>query len=259
MPKILFVDDDEGLLDLLSFLAQRDGLRPILATNSSGAQQLLEEERPDLLVLDSRLGAEDGLEVLQTVRRSSQVPIIMLSSLDSEEDIERALELGADDYVTKPIAFREFVARIRAVLRRTCNARPAEAIDHWMRVGPLALNPLEHAATLHGLPLELTRTEFRLLHVLMENTDKVVPHCVLLKQVWGYDDPAATDVVRAALYRLRRKLVDTGSDQSMALRTIPGIGVMLQYGSEQREVRRTEPLIERYAPSRETLPLMVAA
>jgi DNA-binding response OmpR family regulator len=259
MQKILFVDDDEGLMDLLSFLVQRDGFRPILATNSSSALQLLEEERPDLLVLDCRLGAEDGLELLQIVRRFSQVPIIMLSSLDSEEEIERALELGADDYIIKPFAFREFVARIRALLRRTCAARSVETIDHWMHVGPLALNPIEHAATLDGLPVELTRIEFKLLHMLMENVNKVVPYCVLLKQVWDYDDSTATDVVRAALYRLRRKLVDTGSDQSLALRTVPGLGVMLQCGSERSEARRPEQLIEQYAPLRETLPVMVAA
>jgi DNA-binding response OmpR family regulator len=232
MQKILLVDDDEGLLELLSFLVQRDGFRPILATDGASALQLLNEARPDLVVLDIRLGADDGLQVLQAVRRSSEVPVILLSSLDSEADIERGLELGADDYIAKPIAFREFAARIRAVLRRTCAAPLSiEPTDHWMRVGPLALNAREHKATLDELPLALTRTEFRLLQLLMENADRVVPHRVLLKQVWGYDDPNATDVVRAAVYRLRRKLVEASSQP--VIRTLPGIGVVLQRTAEK--------------------------
>jgi DNA-binding response OmpR family regulator len=231
MQKILLVDDDAGLLELLSFLVQRDGFRPILATDGSSALQLLDEERPDLLLLDIRLGHDDGLEVLQAVRRSSEVPVIMLSSLDSEEDIERALELGADDYLSKPFAFRELRARIGAVLRRTCQTRPVRtAVDHWMRVGPLALNPVERKATLDGMPLELTRTEFRLLKLLMENTDSVMPYGVLLKQVWGYDDATASDVVRAAVYRLRRKLVEANGQPVIS--TLSGIGVVLRRTAE---------------------------
>ena len=224
--KILLVDDDEGTLELLSFLVQRSEFRPIVANNCASALQLLDEQSPDLLVLDIQLGAGSGLQVLEAVRRSNDVPVIMLSSLDSEEDIERALEFGADDYIAKPFAFRELVARIRAVLRRTRHARPVQPIDYWMRVGPLALDSRAHKATLDGLPLALTRTEFRLLQLLMENADKVVPHHVLLKQVWGYDDPTATDVVRAAVYRLRRKLAETNGQP--VIRTLPGIGVVLQ-------------------------------
>jgi DNA-binding response OmpR family regulator len=250
--KILLVDDDKGLLELLSYLVQRAGFRPIVAHDGATALQLLTEQQPSLVVLDIRLGDDDGLEVLQAVRRASDVPVIMLSSLDSEEDIERALELGADDYMSKPFPFRELVARIQAVIRRTCDARAVAPIDHWVRVGSLALNPREYRVTLDGLPLALTRTEFRLLQLLMENADKVVPHGVLLKQVWGYEDPTATDLIRAAVYRLRRKLVQTCGDQSLLLRTFPGVGVMLQYG-------RTGMHVERLAPSGETWPTLVAA
>jgi DNA-binding response OmpR family regulator len=231
MQKILLVDDDEGLLDMLSFLVQREGFRPIRASNGSSALELLDEERPDLLVLDIRLGDDNGLEVLQAVRRSSQVPVVLLSALDAEDDVERGLELGADDYITKPFALRELVARIRAVLRRTSDAAPTEPIDQWLRVGSLALNPLDHTAMLDGLPLALTRTEFRLLQLLMENADSVVPQRVLLKEIWGYDDPDASDVVRAAMYRLRRKLVE-GSGQPV-IRTVPGVGVVLQRSPDE--------------------------
>jgi DNA-binding response OmpR family regulator len=232
--KILLVDDDEGLLDFVSFLIQRDGFCPMVATSGSSALQLLDEQYPDLVVLDLQLGEDDGLQVLETIRRTSDVPVIMLSARNSEVDIERALDLGADDYVTKPFAFRELLARIRAVLRRTQYAAlPVAPIDHWMRVGPLALNPREHKAKLDGLPLVLTSTEFRLLQLLIENADSVVPHSVLLKQVWGYDDPTATEVVRAAVYRLRRKLV--GTKDELVIRTLPGVGVVLRRTAAKAE------------------------
>ena len=229
--KILLVDDDQSLLELLSFLVQRAEFRPIVATNGSSALQLLEDRSPDMLLLDIGLGDDDGLQVLETIRRFSDVPIIMVSARDSEDDIERALELGADDYVTKPFGFRELVARIRAVLRRKGHPRPVQPVDFWMRVGLLALNPREHKATLDGLPVALTPTEFRLLQVLVENADSVVPYRLLQKQVWGYNDPTATELVRAAV--LRRKLVDIRGQPVIG--TISGVGVVLRRTTEQAE------------------------
>jgi two-component system, OmpR family, response regulator VicR len=246
--KILLVDDDQELLELLSFVVQRAGLRPMVARDGASALKLLDEQRPDLLVLDVRLGDGDGLQVLEAVRRCHTLPVIMLSALDSEDDKVRALELGADDYVTKPFAFRELVARIRAGLRkRAPGARPVDPADHWLCVGPLALNPLEHRATLEGLPLLLTVTEFRLLQLLMRHPGRIVPHRALLKQIWGYDDPADTDVVRATVYRLRRKLGES-SDQPPLLRTVPGVGVVLQSGPDQPEAPRPVELDDRFAP-----------
>jgi DNA-binding response OmpR family regulator len=224
--KILLVDDDEALLGLLSLVVQRAGFQPITASDGSSALRLLNQHQPDLLVLDIKLGREDGLEVLESVRRFSGVPIVMLSSLHSEDDIERGLQLGADDYLTKPFSFRELVARIRAVLRRTDEIRDGEPLDPWIRVGPLGLNMSEHIATLHGCPLELTRTEFRMLKVLMENAGRIVEHRVVLKEVWGCEDADATAQVRAALFRLRRKLA-TEDERSM-IRTVPGVGVVLE-------------------------------
>jgi two-component system response regulator RegX3 len=177
----------------------------------------------------------------------------MLSARDSEEDIERALELGADDYVTKPFAFRELVARIQALLRRTCEAQPVKPIDHCLRVGPLALDPRAHKATLDGLPLALTITEFRLLKLLMENADSVVTYGVLLKQVWGYDDPTATDVVRAAVYRLRRKLVEANGQP--AIQTLHRVGVVLSLTAKPAGPVPLSnlPIVGRYAHERALL------
>ena len=224
--KILLVDDDEDLLGLLSFVIQQAGFQPITASDCSSALRLVAEQQPDLLVLDIRLGSDNGLEVLECIRRSSELPIILLSSLNSEADIERGLRLGADDYLIKPVSYRGLASRIRAVLRRTHARRPVEPRDPWKRVGPLALNAREHAATLDGLPLSLTRTEFRLLQVLMDNTGCVVEQQALLKQVWGCDDPRQTTLVRAAVCRLRQKLA-VGDEGSM-IRTVRGVGVVLE-------------------------------
>ena len=124
--KVLLVAEDELLLDMLSFLVQRDGLRPLLASDISSALQLHDELRPDLILVENRPGDGFGLEMLQAVRRSSDVPVIVLSSLTSEDDIVQALTLGADDYVTKPFGFRELLARVEAVLRRTYGTRRVE-------------------------------------------------------------------------------------------------------------------------------------
>jgi DNA-binding response OmpR family regulator len=231
--KILLVDDDRELLELLSFVVRRAGLRPYVAHDGAGALKLLGDVQPDLVVLDVRLGDTNGLDVLKHLRRDHALPVIMLSALDTEDDKVSALDLGADDYVTKPFAFRELVARIRACLRRPPpGAAPSRQPDCRLRVGPIGLNPLDHTATLDELPLALTVTEFRLLQLLMRHPGRVVPHGVLLKEVWGYNDPTDTDVVRATVYRLRRKLGEA-CDGSPRLRTVPGVGVLLEAGAAE--------------------------
>src|SRR5205085_5739851 len=117
--RILLVDDDRELIDLLAFALKRAGLEPIAAHDASAALRLFEERDPDLVVLDINLGASSGLDVLREIRRRAQLPVIMLTALDSEEDKVRGLELGADDYLTKPFSHRELIARIRAQLRRS--------------------------------------------------------------------------------------------------------------------------------------------
>jgi DNA-binding response OmpR family regulator len=230
--KILLVDDDRELLELLSFVVRRAGLRPYVAHDGASALKLLGDVQPDLVVLDVRLGDTNGLDVLKHLRRDHALPVIMLSALDTEDDKVSALDLGADDYVTKPFAFRELVARIRACLRRPPPGAPASLPEYRLRVGSIGLNPLDHTATLDDLPLSLTVTEFRLLRLLMRHPGRVVPHGVLLKQVWDYDDPTDTDVVRATVYRLRRKLGEA-SDGTPRLRTVPGVGVLLETGTDE--------------------------
>jgi two-component system response regulator VicR len=226
--KILIVDDDRELVELLSFALNRAGLIPLGAYDTPVAMRILEQEQPDLVVLDINLGAWNGLELLADLRRRRGIPVIMLTGKGSEDDKVLGLELGADDYITKPFSHRELIARIRAQLRRhgqeALTPLPSGPI---LRAGPITVNTAQHVVAKDGQLLSLTVTEFRLLHHLIINAGLVVPSQSLLKQVWGYEDAEGTDVLRVALHRLRRKLGDD-SARPRLLHTIPGIGVMLK-------------------------------
>jgi DNA-binding response OmpR family regulator len=226
--QILLVDDDRELIDLLAFALRRAGLEPVTAHDAQTALRLFDDKKPDVAVLDINLGASSGLEVLKALRRRSQVPVIMLTALDSEEDKVRGLELGADDYLTKPFSHRELIARIRAQLRRSGQEwSPRKAPQTRLQVGPIVLDLAEHSVTKDGQAISLTVTEFRLLHCLMTSAGSVVTTPTLLKQVWGYQDPGGTDVVRVTVHRLRRKL-ETDPTRPSILHTVPGVGVLLK-------------------------------
>jgi two-component system response regulator VicR len=239
--RILLVDDDRELIDLLAFALKRAGLEPVAAHDAAAAIRAYEERQPDLVVLDINLGASSGLEVLKDLRRRGQLPVIMLTALDSEEDKVRGLELGADDYLTKPFSHRELIARIRANLRRSGQESPARrAPETRFEVGSITLNLAEHSVTKAGQLVSLTVTEFRLLHCLMANAGTVVPTTTLLKQVWGYQDPGGSDVVRVTVHRLRRKLEQDPSRPNL-LHTIPGVGVLLK--SDAAATPSAEPVV----------------
>jgi len=230
--RILLVDDDRELIDLLAFALKRAGFEPVAAYDGTSALRLFEERQPDLVVLDINLGASNGLDVLKDLRRRTQLPVIMLTALDSEEDKVRGLEGGADDYLTKPFSHRELIARIRAQLRRSgqeLTARRAPATR--LEVGSITLDLAEHSVTKSGQQVSLTVTEFRLLHCLMTNAGTVVSTSTLLKQVWGYQDPGGSDVVRVTVHRLRRKL-ESDPSRPHLLHTVPGVGVLLKPDSE---------------------------
>jgi DNA-binding response OmpR family regulator len=234
--RILLVDDDRELIDLLAFALKRAGLDPVAAHDGTSALRLFEERRPDLVVLDINLGASSGLDVLKELRRRSSLPVIMLTALDSEEDKVRGLEAGADDYLTKPFSHRELIARIRAQLRRSGQEWPAKrAPETRLEVGSITLDLAEHSVTKAGKQVSLTVTEFRLLHCLMSNAGRVVATGELLKQVWGYSDPGGSDVVRVTVHRLRRKLEQDPARPHL-LHTIPGVGVLLKATTDAEAV-----------------------
>jgi DNA-binding response OmpR family regulator len=226
--RILLVDDDRELIDLLAFALRRAGLEPLAAHDASSALRTFDERQPDLVVLDINLGPSSGLDVLRELRKRAALPVIMLTALDSEEDKVRGLEAGADDYLTKPFSHRELIARIRAQLRRSGQEwQTRRAPETRLEVGSIVLDMAEHSVSKSGAPVALTVTEFRLLHCLMSNAGTVVPTGTLLKQVWGYNDPGGSDVVRVTVHRLRRKLEQDPSRPAL-LHTIPGVGVLLK-------------------------------
>jgi DNA-binding response OmpR family regulator len=227
----LVVEDDQDLIEMLRFALTRVGYEVAQTSNPTEAMRLLRETEPDLAVLDVNLGPWSGFDLLQDLRRVSQIPVIMLTGRHAEEDKVRGLELGADDYVTKPFSYRELIARIQANIRRhegaAGNQELAPKTQPATHVGPLTLNSAEHTVSKDGKALKLTPIEFRVLECLMQRAGTVVPTRALLKEIWGFDDPSGADLVRVTVYRLRRKLEDDPSAPAL-IQTVAGVGVILK-------------------------------
>jgi DNA-binding response OmpR family regulator len=237
--KVLIVEDDRDLVELLEFMLTRAGFSVDTARDAPAATILFAAFQPDLVILDISIGASNGLEWLQQLRQQSQTPVILLTGDGSEDTKVLGLELGADDYVTKPFSYRELTARIRAVLRRQSTINAAAPMPAELVVGPLTLNPAEHTVYNNGQLVALTLTEFRLLQYLMTHAGSVVPTRTLLKQVWGYADGNYPDIVRVNLHRLRRKLGDV-AQESRLLHTVPGVGILLKPGHVSYRVENGE-------------------
>jgi DNA-binding response OmpR family regulator len=225
--KVLLIDDDRELVEVLVFAFRRAGLVTSAAHDVASGLTRFEQDQPDLVVLDLHLGSSNGFDFLRQVRETSQVPIIILTALAGEDDKVKGLSLGADDYVTKPFSHRELLTRIQMRLRRPGQAAPAKPIPDVLRVGDIELDASAHTVQRAGSPVNLTVTEFRLLHHLLVNAGQVVRTEDILRHVWGNPDPTDSDVLRVTLHRLRRKLGETGSANGN-LRTVPGVGVLMQ-------------------------------
>ena len=226
--KVLLVDDDREFADLLAFLVKQAGFVPLTACEPLSALELFDKEQPTFAIVDLDLRPWDGFELLAELRRrSSTLPIIVLTAEDNEDDKVRALEMGADDYVIKPFGHRELIARVRAHARRADTDRDLVSAPAVLVVGPLRLDSAERTVSVEGKVLRLTGIESRLLHFLMRNAGSVVPTAALAKHVWGYDDAPAREVLRVTVYRLRRKLGDTGPDRRF-IHTVPGVGLRLR-------------------------------
>ena len=222
--KLPLIDDDPELVAVLTLALERAGLAVWAAHDAPTALALLETERPDLVVLDTPLRAADALSLLRELRRRSRAAVIMPTGRGDEDARVAGLEEGASDYVTKPFSTRELVARIRAILQHhEGEGLPAPTL---LTIGPLSLDVPSRTVTDAGRPLALTATEFRLLHYLMANAGQAVTFAVLIRQVWGYDDPSVTDVVRTTVYCLRRKLGEDPAAPRL-LHSVPGIGFLL--------------------------------
>lgn len=213
MKKILVVDDEKPISDIVKFNLTKEGFEVITAFDGEAAIKSFTEEKPDLILLDLMLPKIDGLDVVREIRKSSDVPIIMVSAKDSEFDKVIGLELGADDYVTKPFSNRELLARIKANLRRIVPAPPGSAKDpkKEITVGKLRINPTHYAAYKEDKQLDLTHREFELLYYLAQHIGEVITREALLETVWGYDYFGDVRTVDVTVRRLREKVEDTPS------------------------------------------------
>src|SRR5581483_2957497 len=228
--RILIIDDDQELLDLLAFTMKRASIEALTVTEPPPIGMLLRVHQPELIVLDINLGHVSGLDFLAELRRSSTLPVILLTGRSAVEDRIRGLEMGADDYLSKPFDHRELVVRIRTIMRRIhpeSAAPPAAPAGRLLQCGPLTLNEAEYTVTNRGQVVDLTLTEYRLLHYLMLRTGTVVPLADILRQIWNDDRGSRSEVYRSTLHRLRQKLGENAETPRL-LHTIHGIGAMLK-------------------------------
>jgi DNA-binding response OmpR family regulator len=209
--KILVVEDEPAMLQTIRYNLERSGYAVDVASDGRVALDVFNREEPDLVILDVMLPGLDGIEVCKEIRKVSSVPIIMLTAKDQEIDKVLALELGADDYVTKPFALHEFLARVKARLRRPM---PLISQDHdrAIRLGQIVLDPSRQQLMVRGDEVQLAPKEFSLLRVLMENSGRVVTRQTLLDKVWGYDFEGEQQTVSVHIRWLREKIEEDSAN-----------------------------------------------
>ena len=227
--RVLVVDDDVNTAELVKLYLKRDGYRVLTAYNGVDALRLARESHPDLIVLDLMLPGIDGLEICRTLRAESDVPIIMLTAKTTDQDKLTGLELGADDYVTKPFSPRELAARVRAVLRRLPGERGPEEIKY----GSLTVNFLKHEASIDGKPLGLTEVEFKLLGVFAKEPGRVFSRAELIDKALGYDFEGFDRTIDVHILNLRRKL-EPDPSHPRYIKTVYGAGYKLSEVSNDR-------------------------
>ncbi|SDQ34641.1 response regulator YycF [Carnobacterium viridans] len=230
MKKILVVDDEKPISDIVKFNLTKEGYEVFTAYDGEEALEKVEEVMPDLIILDLMLPKKDGLEVCREVRKNHDMPIIMVTAKDSEIDKVLGLELGADDYVTKPFSNRELTARVKANLRRHDNAKTpvVEEIEtNDIEVGALIIHPDAYIVSKRGITIELTHREFELLHYLAKHLGQVMTREHLLQTVWGYDYFGDVRTVDVTVRRLREKIEDNPSHPTWLV-TRRGVGYYLR-------------------------------
>tara|TARA_B100000029_G_scaffold504959_1_gene584768 strand:+ start:322 stop:1029 length:708 start_codon:yes stop_codon:yes gene_type:complete len=226
--KILVVDDDPNVVELVKLYLERDGRDVLIARDGATGLELALEEQPDLVVLDLMLPRMDGMAVCRAIREQSSVPVVMLTAMVEEDDRLAGLDLGADDYVTKPFSPRELAARVRAVLRRTARDRD-EAGPDPLEAGPFAVDQRQLTASVDGMPLTLTPTEFRLLSLLVRDPGRTFSREQIIDRVFGYDFDGFDRTVDAHMSSLRRK-VDVVPGSAKLIQTVYGSGYRLNNG-----------------------------
>ncbi|MDP2719921.1 MAG: response regulator transcription factor [Dehalococcoidia bacterium] len=221
--KILIVDDEPRIVELVKLYLEKDGYQTVSAGGGKQALELFRKENPDLIVLDLMLPEMDGLEVCRQVRRISDVPIIMLTARAEDTDKLIGLELGADDYVTKPFSPREVAARVKTVLRRAREPREQKEI----RIGPLFIDLLRHEVSCGQTRINLTNTEFKLLSTLAENPGRVFTRAQLLDTVLGMEYEGYDRTIDTHIKNLRQKMGAAADSGACRIVTVHGVGYKL--------------------------------
>jgi two-component system response regulator RegX3 len=225
MAKVLVVEDEQSLREALVFFLEKEGHDVIVADNGEEAIRVFEKSGADIILLDLMLPNVDGNQVCKHIRMSSNVPIIMLTAKDSEIDKIVGLEIGADDYITKPYSTRELLARIKAVLRR--QVEPPVNAQSVLVAGELRLDSDRHLVTLSGNPLTLPLKEFELLELLMENVNRVLTRGQIIDRVWGSNYFGDTKTLDVHIKRLRSKVEDDPA-RPKYIQTVRGLGYKLE-------------------------------
>ena len=225
MTRVLIVEDEPDLADPLAYLLRREGFDVEIAEDGPAAVEAFAARGADIVLLDLMLPGMPGTEVCRIIRTTSKTPIIMLTAKDSEVDIVVGLELGADDYVTKPYSSRELLARIKAVLRRL--QEPEELIPASIEAGPVRMDVERHVVTVSAEPVSLPLKEFELLELLLRNSGRVLTRMQLIDRVWGSDYVGDTKTLDVHVKRLRSK-IEADPANPVHLVTVRGLGYKLE-------------------------------
>ena len=220
MPKVLIVEDETQLAETIAYNLREEGYKAIIAGNGVTALDMVKQEKPDIVLLDIMLPQLDGLEVCRIIRRDSAIPVIMLTAKSREIDKVVGLEVGADDYITKPFGMMELIARIRAALRRF---RGSNVSNETLNAHDLEVDTSRHTVKFHGTVVELRPKEFELLHMLMSNRGRVIERSSLLDRIWGEDEYIDAGTVDVHIRRLREKVEENPSKPIRVL-TVRGVG-----------------------------------
>ena len=223
IPTVLVVEDEESFIEALKVGLKREGFRVEVARDGQQALDMFDIVKPDVVLLDVMLPKLSGIDVCRQLRKKTMTPIIMVTAKGAEIDTVVGLEVGADDYVTKPYRLRELTARMRAVMRRVPTSQGGELSGSSIEVGDVAIDPDEHDVVIRGESHKLPLKEFELLHLLLANAGRVLPRETLIDRVWGIDYVGDTKTLDVHIKRLRSKIED---DPAMPTRiiTIRGLG-----------------------------------
>lgn len=223
MTSILVVEDEQSLREPLVYLLEKEGYQVFQAEDGDQAIVQFEAVNPDLILLDLMLPKKSGNDVCREIRTTSNVPIIMLTAKDGEIDKVVGLEIGADDYVTKPYSSRELLARVKAVLRRGAEPKPADAQEGILQAGPVKMDLERHIVTVHGEKVSMPLKEFELLELLLENVNRVLTRGQIIDRVWGSNYFGDTKTLDVHIKRIRSKIEDDPARPAHLL-TVRGLG-----------------------------------